>query len=420
MGYEERVTEINIFDFGGLDTRSNELSIPDNSSPSMNNSDLFPVGAVRKRAGYMILASPGGEEEIAGLMRLVRPDQSDGFIYAIQGTKVYRIADPGPWAAWDDISTPAGIDVTADLHWRGEMARYLSESSPCLYAPRVDGAPLILKGDATLADDLVLMQAGVYGDGGAGTGTIGYGTTWGTDHWPAGMRLIGQGRGERMYAWGFADDPNLIAYSEMRVPSNFLRSKVDEPEAVAQPDIDGGEFHCMDGDGDYVTSMVDMFNYVIVFKRHKTVIWFGDPGTSGFVIKHVFPVGCVSDRAWVKLGNDILFWAEDGPHMLSAVQEYGDLAQSNIAHRIIADVTKVAPGKYKNITCYHDHENLRVIWFAPAVGSDKKAPATNRSRVWLPSGRDQVRTQFRKYNRQQSYQQLLKIKKQGTLMSPEK
>lgn len=370
MGYEERVTEINIFDFGGLDTRSNELTIPDNSSPDMNNVDLHPVGAMKKRQGYTIKTSPGGTGEIAGLISLVRPDQGDGFVYCIQGDTVYRLNDPGAWQVWSDISSPTGINVTDGLRWRGEMARYTGEDSPCVYLPRIDGAPLILKGEATLNNDMRLMVAGAYGTGAPGTGTAGYGTDWGSDHWPTGMRLIGQGRGERLYAWGFADDPNLVAYSEMRVPWNFLRKDVDDQAAAEQPTVDGGEFYTTPGDGDHITGVVDMFNYVVVFKRHKTVVWYGDPGDDGFVIKHVFPVGCVNDRAWEKIGNDIIFWADDGPHTLSAVQEYGDLAQANIAHRIIADVTGIAPGQYDNIVSYHDHENLRVIWHVPTLGSD--------------------------------------------------
>lgn len=378
MGYEERPQQAPIQQFGGLNVVDNELGLPGNDSPSMVNVDLHPEGSIRKRLGCASMTTPTGETKIEAVMSLVQPDVNKAWTYCIAGGKIYRTADPATWA-WEECESDPAYTLPTQASWGRENSRYLdgsTERPSVLYLPRSNGAPLIAIGATDPADDIVALTAAAYGDGTEGTGVYGYPIDdgvyfkgWTTNHWPRFMRQIGLGRGARMFAWGFSDDRGRVDYSALDQPQHFMRANMDDAAATAQPLVDGGWFYPRPGDGDEITAIVDMFSYIVVFKKHRTLIYSGDVGDSGsFTVAADFPVGCVSDRAWAKVGNDLLFWSYDGIRALSAVQEYGDLAQGDLSFKIASVVLAVAAGGHERICCYHDVTNARVVWFCPLGG----------------------------------------------------
>jgi hypothetical protein len=405
MGYEDRPEQSLLRQFGGLNTHDGELGLPIGDSPDMDNVDLHPVGSIQKRLGMAALTSPTGKVKIDAVMRLVQPDEATprGWVYVVADNTIYRVPEPGTWT-WQTPTHASSYTLVAQKVYGRQQARYNSSTTDAagteypavLYLPRSNGTPLIALGASSATGDIISLRAGSYGNGVRGTpdtistyGVTGYPSEWGSNHWPRFMRLIALGRGSRMHAWGFANDKSKVAYSEMDVPWNYLRSQVDFPGDSAQPLIDGGYYYARRGDGDEVTSVVDMFSYTVVFKRHVTLIYTGDPGDeSGWLLSAEFPIGCVGDRAWVKVGNDLFFWSEDGPRSLSAVQEYGDLAQAQLAIKISEDVTGITPDAYERICCYHDIPNMRVVWFVPRTGATNNDTAyvyyyqTNRWTTW--------------------------------------
>ncbi len=387
MGVEKRPPQPPIRQFGGMNVRDSEMGLPGNDSPFMVNTDLHPNGSIRMRNGTSALTTPDDETKIDAIMRVSQPEESRGWIYCIADGTIYRTADPGTWA-WVEPTMAAGYTLADQRFWGRANARYYdgtTEYKSCLYIPRTNGVPIIALGQTSETNDLIELPAGSYGDGADGTGTLGHPSTWTTNHWPTSMRVIGigssvsavsggtetvgSGAGTRMHAWGMSDDRNKVYYSELGVPWNFLRSNVDFPALDAQPSIDGGYYYIERGDGDEIVSVVDMFSYTVIFKRHRTFIYTGDPGASDWQQANVYNVGCVSDRAWVKVGNDIIFWAEDGPRSLAAVIEYGDLAQNSLSGKVSTLFGSIVPSSFDRICAYHDISNLRVVWYVPTAAA---------------------------------------------------
>lgn len=377
MGYDERASQPIIRQFAGLNTRDSEIGLPGYDSPSLENVDLKPRGAIRQRNGVSALDTPTGETLINAVMRLNQPEESRGWIYVIADGTIYRTREPASWS-WEEplfAGSTAPTMPTQQTYGR-ENARWNSGSTEyptVLYICRSDGAPIVAKGTTvSLIGDLEALVQYAQGSGSAGTGTLGYPSSWGTDHWPTHMRLLSRGRGARMHAWGIAEDPNKVYYSCLDIPWHYGPNDIDSVSPTLVPDVDGGYYYVNRGDGDRVISVIDMYAYTVVFKENRTYLFTGDPGDAGddfWTPVGEIGIGCVSDRAWQRVGNDIFFWSVDGPRSLSAVREYGDLQQGNLGLKINEDVSSIAPGNYERICSWHDVENLRVIWYVPENGS---------------------------------------------------
>jgi len=375
MGAENRPADLPLHQFGGLNTRDSELGLPGNDSPYLLNVDLHPPGSSKMRAGCSALTTPGTPEEtrINAVFSLIQPEASKGWIYCIAGVspniKIYRTADPATWS-WEDVTN--SFTLADQKSWGRELSRYYdgtTEYPSCLYIPRSNAAPLIAIGQTLATGDVIALPAAAQGDGTDFSGTHGYPPEW-VDNWPTHMRLMSLGRGSRMWAWGFPDNKSRAAYSIMNIPFGFTYFNIDSVSPAPRPLEDGGYTPIRLGDGDKLISVVDMFSYYVFFKRDKTFIFTGDPGDTDWNMNAQFPVGCVSDGAWQKVGNDIFFWANDGLHSLSAVQEYGDLAYGNMSFKISNIIQKITPGNQERIVSYHDKNNLRCIWFVPEAGSE--------------------------------------------------
>lgn len=389
MGYEERPQQPPLRLFGGLNTKDSELGLPGSDSPYLVNVDLHPEGSIRMRRGSLSLSTPNSETKINAVMRLDQPEQNRGWVYVIGGDDtIYRVPEPGTWT-WQTPTHASTYTLPspAQQSYGRANSRYYDESGAVehpsvIYLPRSNGAPLILLGQTSATGDIITLPQGVIETGGGiGDDVKGYPPDWTTNAWPKYMRLMSLGHGSRMYAWGLPAYPHKLAYSELDVPYNWMLADMSF-SALAQPLIDGGYVMVREGDGDKITTVVDMFGYKVIFKRRHCMIFTGDPGHQyddefPWLLQAEFPVGCVSDRAWVKVGNDIIFWAEDGLRVLSAVQEYGDLAQSNLSFKINDQVRLVAPGQYERVCCYHDITNMRVVFFVPSPGS------TRNDTVWV-------------------------------------
>ena len=381
MGYEDRPQQPVLRQFGGLNTRDSEIGLPGNDSPYLINVDLHPEGSMKQRKGIAAETTPGaiGTDPIGAVMRLDQPEADKGWVYIISGGVIYRTLEPAVWS-WEAPTAVAGAIPLQQTYGRAN-ARYNNgtEYPSCLYICRSGAAPIIAKG-ITAATDLELMVQYAQGTGtytpdapAVGSGTTGFPASWTGTHWPTHMRLMNGGRGARVHAWGFPDDRNKIYYTALDIPWHYGPNDIDHSDFVTSIETDGGFYYVNRGDGGVVVSVVDMYAYTVVFKRHRIYLFTGDPGDAGGNYWNPVAeigVGCVSDRAWQKVGNDILFWSEDGPRSLAAVQQYGDLQQANLGFKINDQVTSIAPGNYERICSYHDVTNMRVIWYVPENGSE--------------------------------------------------
>jgi len=360
--------------FGGLVTQFSEVSLPDFMSPDLRNADLLPRHAIKQRKGYTILGVPAGEDSVEAVMMLNQPEQSRGWLYIIAGQTIYRVPEPGTWT-WQTPTHASGYSLVAQDFYGRENSRYYDEVSTeypsVIYLPRSNGAPLILLGQTSATGDIITLPAGqIETAPAAGDQVKGYPSSW-TDNWPTVMRVIGRGRNERMYALGFPDNPNLLGYSEVNVQYNFM---LKDMSYGATPDatVDGGYIEIRPGDGDRLVSIADMYTYTVIFKERRTLIYGGDPGDpTGFewFQQADLPVGCVNDRAWAKVGNDLYFWSLEGPRNLAAVNQYGDIEVGSLCENIQDDVLDVAPDQLGLIRCWHEKDRRRVVWFVPSPTS---------------------------------------------------
>jgi hypothetical protein len=406
MGYEEKIPLSKPLNFGGLDTYSTPLAIDDTSSPLLNNIDLHPLGSISKRKGF----SDNDEGNLTyglgeGLFHLNKPADSASFLYAVRGGKVFRRKYGADWTEMDITSTT----VTAGATYQTAVARYLvdlndsstpsdlsddTEVGEAIYIANGVDVPFVDWGGERgfTSDDTELrnMVFGVYGtddgvtppvannDGirgipnGVDSGVYGDDDTpyeardWEADP-PEGFIFVGQGTTERLVAWGFDDEPSRIDYSELGVPWNFLKSDIhgsviDEEFSITDSPLDGGFFHAARSNGDRVVAVRELFGYLVVFKERRTLIYTGGLG-SDLNLAHTYPVGCISAGSIIEVGNDLMFWSEDGVHSLSAVQRHGDLAQSKIDRDIRGLTESLTKDTMTKIHGYHDQDNARVVWF---------------------------------------------------------
>lgn len=232
-----------------------------------------------------------------------------------------------------------------------------------------------------LLDAVIRWPKGLYD---AVNGTRGYPDRWndpdltagsafpyGTPDWPKHIVTHGEGVASRMFAWGFARDPNRIDYSELGAPYNFLKNDVmaaSESAATTSPSIDGGFFYVEKGDGDRVVAVRELFGLIIVFKRYKTVIYQGDIGIDFRPIQ-TLPGGAVSDESVIRVGNDLYYWSDDGPRSLRGTQQFGDIQIGAIAEDIQTVINRVTPTWLPRIFAHHDPANRRMLWFVALDGN---------------------------------------------------
>jgi hypothetical protein len=204
------------------------------------------------------------------------------------------------------------------------------------------------------------------------------GDPWGTGNvpdWPSGIAIFGQGLLMQAFAWGFLTDPDRIDVSMLGEPAHFGNADVDaanEAASVAEPGIDGGYFYCQRGDGDRVTGVLPMFTHKVVFKTRTTTVWSGDFGSTDNPLHQVgvFTNGNANSKSYGVVGGEVFFWDPvHGPKVLRAVQEYGDIAPSDLGEAIPVEVKRVTQAYIDRIRFVHDRVNRRVMWFAPVDGS---------------------------------------------------
>jgi hypothetical protein len=371
--------------FGGLDTFSNELGIGEQDSPYLRNVKLHPVGTLGKREGFASFGTPGtGTTPIAGLRYLDRGPGKNRVLIAAKGTALHRkiASDAEVWEACPGVTITAGASYSSAVGGFVEkIASVWVNRGACMFIANGKDVPMVERGldAATVAtvNSLTEMVYGVYGAGGSpGIPTDDTGhvdgevtTTTETRDWtadpPAGFSIIGEGRDVRMLAFGFAEDESRVDYSELGVPSNFLLT--DYVTGDISSSTDGGFWRVARDDGDIVVAAVDMFSYIVVFKRNRTFLYSGSPGDD-LALAKILPVGCASPSSIVKAGNDLFWISEIGQiHALSAVQEYGDLAYNAIGLPVSG--ISLAP-EYLHLSCaYHDYDNRRVMWFVTETGA---------------------------------------------------
>lgn len=387
IGTEQDVSPRKLMPFGGIDTSQNELSLAETDSPNCRNVKLHPPGTMGKREGFVAYGTPGsGTDDIDGLLFLDKGPGLNRVLIAAKGGVFYRtMAATTP--TWEVCNTSLPSLTGQKLcGCVGPFSELVGVSwvdrGACLFITDGYDTPRVERGydaaDVGGQKSLTQMTLGVYGAGGSpgipwsGTGFVTNGsgvTTTETRDWaddpPTGFAMIGEGRDQRMLAFGFANDGSRIDASELAVPYNFLLS--DYLTGAISSATDGQSWRVFKGDGDVVVHVIDMVDYIVVFKRRRTFIYSGTIGAT-LALKRILPVGLASRDSVMRFGNDIVWLSEMGQlHALSAVEQYGDLAYNRIGDPVRG--IALDPENLHMACAYHDVEARRLVWFVPALGS---------------------------------------------------
>lgn len=395
--------------FYGVDQRTGPIGRGPQSADDLRNIDLHPSGSVRARHGSRVIgeADYNDATQTQGpvLAAEVLVNGSSTWLYVATKNGLYRTGLGGSL----DETTGFYLDFETggDLA-SGDLSGAATGAAMALAKYVADSAGDLDTGDPADPDDkgpAVYVANGVhrlyvhYGSGGAqvpravyaggggGGGSDTYGVhgvpagTYTTDdaslEWrdwtadpPAGLYLMGEGREDRMFAWGFSNDPSRIDYSELGRPWNWVRSDVSTiAESGASPGVDGGWWYALAGDNDPIIGVTRLHSKIVVFKREKTLVYSGSPGTS-LNLETVYPVGCLSYRSVVQAGNDLLWWSQSGPVSLSGVMQYGDVGMANVGENVWSTVKAInVGGRGRTVAAEYDPENYRVIWYCPAATS---------------------------------------------------
>lgn len=360
--------------FGGLQQNLGDLAMDPESATEIVNMDLHPVGEARTRGGLTAVeASPAGATPIYGLAFL---EGSDGrFLYAAKGTALHRTSQADPWNwgvspahTWTNAITKARFVTAAfgsDSEMPGEDA-HPSYKGPAIYAFTGSNLPWVDWGTSGQA-----LPAAKYDTTVAANRKAGYpkGSSTGATEWrdwsaapPTGACLIGRGTTEQMLAWGFADDPNRIDYTALRMPWHWGRVTLTDDPADDDANVDGGWFYAIADESDVLVGVVQHMGRIIVLKSRTTIVYSGLPGVD-LAIENIYPVGCTSYESVARIGTNLAWWSPEGPVTLYGVQEFGNLAYSNVGLAVKDEVAGMTTGDMASIHALHDRKNFRVIWF---------------------------------------------------------
>ena len=352
----------------------------------MMNVDLRPVGGVRKRDGMSPLSGLPGSGSIHNLVSV--NTLTDTMVYVVSGTSLIGSQDPSvSWTILTDNAFAVGGKG------RCENAYFVDEDDAAdssdwtfhnstAYLVTGKDEPIIAFGDLTPGSQSMAWPEGVY-DADPSIAKRGYPPRWkdidglGLECWPSGLFYAGDAAlvestihdpsYARMFAYGFEHDPDRIDYSQLGVPYNMLNADVSDAASVNVVQ-DAGFFYCMRGDGDRVVGVRQLADLYIVFKEHRTCIYNGSFGVD-FGLVGVLPVGAVSDESIVMAGNDIFFWTEGGPRVLSGVIKYGAINEFNIGDDISESFLSVHADSLTSIHGRFERQFNRIVWHVGTTSS---------------------------------------------------
>lgn len=356
--------------FGGVDQHSGDLAIEPTSAADIRNLDLHPVGDIRTRGGLVAVEHvPGGTGGILSLDMLEIP--AERYMYAAKPGGLYKSAGSSGWT-WTNPKTWTAATKARFAHARFGASGgfgHPTARGAAVYCAFGTGIPWVDWGTG----GQVLPNC-VYGTGTTGVAGVPVAATGGGEwrDWatypPSGLCLVGRGTTEQMFAWGFPNDPNRIDYSCLSFPWHFCKN--DLTGATTSLLTDGGYFYALADESDVVVGVVQVLSKIVVFKRRTTIIYSGYPGDN-LGIENIYPVGCTNYESVVRVGNQLMWWSDQGPVTMYGVQEFGDLQYACISDPVRKEATLVGASVSSKIFAVHDRRNMRVAWFMPNAGSSK-------------------------------------------------
>ena len=317
---------------GGLNTKSSPMAMPLETSPDLLNVVLSKTGAIKKRSGWSNYSSAiGASGTIQGIFRL-RTKTGANYMIAIEGGQIWEESATGTF----DTSRRANLDSTVPFigaAYNDKLFLANGVDPIQLYSGGENAIDIGSHPDASIPD------------------------AWGSAY-PSGLELVLPDRAERMAAWGSSTDPSRVWFSSIQ---NAL-------DWTTEGDAGGYNIYVLKDNGEPVTAVKSFKDFTVIFKETEMAIYAGDTAATMSLLQ-VFPTGCPAPRSIVRAGKNLYYWSQDGPTESRGVEEYGDIAPNHIGLKIEPTVRSLVNWSMIDQTIgFHDSENDRIGWLAPAAG----------------------------------------------------
>lgn len=150
-------------------------------------------------------------------------------------------------------------------------------------------------------------------------------------------------RGQRMFATGDSENPNSLYFSEIGEPNNFPASNV---------------INAISDDGDSLTTIEELGNYLIAFKDENVYAWSGwNPTSDVSFDKLPVSTGTKYPRSVVKADNMLIFLSQDNSIVGLSINDSGGITVSNLSVSI-ENTLKSLVNKDKIQATYYNGEYL--------------------------------------------------------------
>jgi hypothetical protein len=142
---------------------------------------------------------------------------------------------------------------------------------------------------------------------------------------------------DRLWGGGNSNDPHRIYYSTVSNHEDFTTSGGSGTGGAGS----AGSLSIYPGEGEKIVGAISFRGFLVVFKYPVGIYaidttasdWIS--GSSVRVTKVTDQLGTLNSHTIMQIDNDVLFLSQGGnPHILSGVQQFGDLATSDIGNRV--------------------------------------------------------------------------------------
>ena len=321
---------------GGMNLRSNDLSVSDNEAEEINNLHANSRGSwSSNNAGYVHLnATPlAGGSTVTSLYEYVTLT-GESFLMAVAGTNLFTF----------EPSTGMANNLMASLT-AGQRMSFVTFKGLLIGCNGID-APKKWDGTNPVAD-LVGWPPVIAG-------------------LTPGMPSIAASFSNRLIFSGDANYPSLIYISELENAENFT------PAIGA---TSAGALQVSPGDGEKITALKTMFlpntneEILLIFKEKSTYLLSGSDADSFTLQKVSGEFGAVGPLSVLQVGNELMFLSLEGVTSISTATAQGNITTGFLSNAIQPQIAKLNRAALNRSFAVHLRHRQEVWWFV-AEGSN--------------------------------------------------
>lgn len=185
---------------------------------------------------------------------------------------------------------------------------------------------------------------------------------------PIGVPSISETFANRLVFSGDPVNPSMLFISEQENPENFTPDG-----SVTSP----GLLQVSPGDGERITALKSLFlplsneEVLVIFKERSTYLLSGTDSESFLLQKISGEFGAVSHLSLAVVGNELMFLSNEGVTSLSTATLQGNLTTGFLSDRIRSQIVTLNRVQLSNTFAVHMRNRQEVWWFVPDGSSSE-------------------------------------------------